>query len=444
MSSSSLTPETAKKFKYWQLRTMLVTWAAYAVFYVMRFVISVAMPGLGADLGITKVELGTFLTLHGLIYGLSRFINGLTVHKFMAGRFIACSLILCAITNLIFGLSSTVIVMGVMWLFHGWFQGMSWPAISRLLSYWIAPNELATKTSIWNTSHCVGTIAIFVTSTYLASLSFGWSGWRNIFFIPAALATVTAIVVWLLIKDTPSSVGLPELSVGENYKKSKDKKEESAEYKSFIKKQVFKNPYIWILAVSNLFVYVLRFMVLNWGPYMLKEWRGVSLSQAGLITAAFEAIGIVGIVLCGWVTDKYFEGKGHRVCAISMALSSLFMFLFWYTIKSPLWVSIATLVAAGFFINAAQSLVLIVASNMATKRAASAANGFVGIWGYGSSIITGTVFGYLVTKFDWRFSVGCVILLSVIGAILLFFSWNAKATGYEELEFESKKVKIKA
>ncbi|GHT59340.1 MFS transporter [Endomicrobiia bacterium] len=437
MSLSSAGSETAKKFKYWQFRMMTVTWVAYAMSYAMRYMITVTMPFLEQNLGISKTQLGIFMTLNGLMYGLSKFVIGFVVHKFKASSFIACGLIVCAATSFIFGFSSTRIVMGFTWLIHGFFQGMFWPPISRLLSYWIPPNELATKTSLWNTSHCVGTIAIFLIGPFLSFLSFGWSGWRNIFFVPAIFAVITAVGVRFLIKDTPSSVGLPELSVGENSKKVKDTKEESAEYKSFIKKRVFKNPYMWIVAVSNLFVYVIRFTVLTWGPTLLSQWKGMSITNSSFVTAAFEAVGIIGIVVCGWVTDKYFDGKGHRVCAIAMTLSSLFMFLFVYV--TSLHISLIMLITAGFFINAAQSLILIVASNMATKRAAATANGFVGIWGYAATGITGVLLAILQEKYGWSHVIELTVTLSTLGSILLFFAWKAKATGYEELKQNLKK-----
>jgi OPA family glycerol-3-phosphate transporter-like MFS transporter/OPA family sugar phosphate sensor protein UhpC-like MFS transporter len=319
--------------------------------------------------------------------------------------------------------------MGIVWVFHGWFQGMGWPPNARLLPYWIPPHQLATKMSLWNTSHCVGAVIILITGGYLVSL-----GWRNIFYVSAIIAVLTAVALWFLIKDTPNSVGLPELAAGENYKKAKDKKEESIAYKNFIKKQVFKNPYVWIVAVSNLFVYVLRFAILDWGPTILKEWKGMHLSHAGWMIAAFEISGIVGIIACGWVTDKYFSGKGPRVCAIAMTLASFFMFMFWHTIDASVWISLAALVAAGFCIYGTQSLILVAVSNIATKRAAAVANGFVGIWGYGATIITGILLGLMTDKFGWKISFGFLILLGVVGSILLSFAWKAKATGYEDLE----------
>jgi sugar phosphate permease len=54
-----------------------------------------------------------------------------------------------------------------------------------------------------------------------------------------------------------------------------------------------------------LFVYVLRFAILDWGPTILKEWKGMHLSHAGWMVAAFEISGAIGIVACGWITDKF-------------------------------------------------------------------------------------------------------------------------------------------
>ncbi|MDR3330633.1 MAG: MFS transporter, partial [Endomicrobium sp.] len=361
MFTSPVTSEIVKKFRYWQFRTMLATWVSYAMFFVIRKNLSMAIPGMQTDLGISKTQLGIFVTLNGVVYGISRFVNGFIVHKFMARNFIAVGLFLCAICNFIFGFSSTLIIMGIVWIIHGWFQGMGWPPNARLLPYWIPPQELATKMSRWNTSHCFGAIAILSTGGILASSL----GWRSVFYIPAFMAIIIAIILWVLIRDIPSSVGLPELAVGENYRKTSNKKENSTEYKQFIKKQVFKNPYIWIVAVSNLFVYVLRFVILDWGPTILKEWKGMHLLHAGFMIAGFEIAGAIGIIVCGWITDKYFSGKGPRVCAISMMLASSFMFLFWRTIASPMWISLVILLAAGFCIYGTQSLILVAVSNIA-------------------------------------------------------------------------------
>ncbi|MDR1784195.1 MAG: MFS transporter [Endomicrobium sp.] len=417
----------AKKFKYWQIRTMLATWVGYAMFFAIRKNLGMAMPGIQSELGITKEQLGIFISLNGIMYGISRFANGFIVHKFMARNFISCGLFLCAICNIIFGFSSTLTIMGVIWVFHGWVQGMGWPPNARLLPHWIPPKELATKMARWTTSNCVGAVVSIIVCSYLAT----WS-WRSVFYVPGAIAVLVAGGIWLIIRDTPSSVDLPELSAGENYEKTDDKKKKSSEYKQFINKMVFKNPYIWIISIANFFVYVLRFAILDWGPVLLKEWKGMDLKNAGLMLAAFEISGAVGILLCGWITDKCFGGRGLRVCFITMTIASFFMFLFWRTIAAPAWISLMCLICSGFCIYGTQSLILSAASNIATKRASAAANGLVGIWGYASTVVTGWLFGLLTDIYGWQVSFKYVMATGFIGAIVLIFAWRAKATGYDK------------
>ncbi|RZJ17129.1 MAG: MFS transporter, partial [Acinetobacter sp.] len=125
-----------KKFKYWQLRTIIGTMMGYAMYYFVRKNLSIAMPAMETELGIGKTQLGIFLTLHGLMYGVSKFANGFIGDRVNARYFMVVGLVLCAVCNIIFGFGTTVIVFGIMWVLNGWFQGMGFPPSARLLSHW--------------------------------------------------------------------------------------------------------------------------------------------------------------------------------------------------------------------------------------------------------------------------------------------------------------------
>ena len=166
-----MTPEQTKRFKYWQTRTIIATMVGYALFYFVRKNFSLAMPGLEADLGISKTSLGIFLTLNGVVYGLSRFVNGILADRMNARWYMAIGLALCALANFAFGFgedvsywitgqhdgsqftNTMILFMGIMWVINGMLQGTGFPPCARLLTHWIPPTELATKMSVWNTSH---------------------------------------------------------------------------------------------------------------------------------------------------------------------------------------------------------------------------------------------------------------------------------------------------
>lgn len=108
-----MTDQQVKRFKYWEFRTMAMCIFGYALFYFVRKNLSIAMPYLNEEMGISKSDLGLFLTLHGLIYGLSKFVNGIWGDRSNARYFLVTGLVFCGICNLLFGFSSSVLALGI-------------------------------------------------------------------------------------------------------------------------------------------------------------------------------------------------------------------------------------------------------------------------------------------------------------------------------------------
>lgn len=439
-SSPDMTVEQQKKFKYWETRTMAACILGYALFYFVRKNISIAIPYMNEEIGISKTDLGLFLTLHGLIYGLSKFINGMWGDRSNARYFFVSGLILCAVCNMLFGLSSSIMVLGIFWVLNGWFQGMGVPPCTRLMTHWSVPERLATRMSIWNTSHSIGAGVAIVFCGYIVSIDWGnyfdaasifSQHWRWSFLIPAGLVMLGAIVVFWLVRDTPSSVGLPELRGGGA--PAKPRKEDSAEFKAFLREKVFFNPIIWIFAVGNFFLYITRFAILDWGPTMLKEHLHLDITQAGLSVAAFEIAGIGGMLLAGWATDRIFGGRAARTCVICMAMATgCLVMLSSLDENSSLLSANLILMASGFFIYGPQALVGIAAANIATKRAAATAGGFCGLFGYGSTILSGWGIGLLVEKTGWGTTIYALIGIAIISSLIFLLAWNSRPHGYND------------
>ncbi|MDR1516640.1 MAG: MFS transporter [Dysgonamonadaceae bacterium] len=444
-----------KSFKYWQTRTIVVTMIGYALFYFVRKNFSMAMPGMEADLGITKTGLGIFLTLNGLLYGASRFVNGFFADRLNARFYMATGLALCALSNFAFGFgediagwitgeqsgsqftNTLILFMGITWVVNGLLQGSGFPPCARLLTHWIPPKELATKMSVWNTSHSIGAgIVVILCGYIMGNMGVGEAhtgAWRWCFWIPAGISLVGSLFLFVFLRDTPSTVGLPELPETAALKESEASESDKAATKDFLREKVFGNPLIWILGFANFFVYVVRFSVLDWGPTLLKQSKEVDLHIAGWLVALFEIAGIVGMLVAGWATDRYLKGKAHRTCVFCMLGAAIFSFLFWQLpANAPIWTFFVVLCFTGFFIYGPQALVGIAAANQATKKAAATANGLTGIFGYASTAVSGVGFGWLAQHYGWDFAYIAIVAMALIGMGVFLLMWNAKADGYEE------------
>lgn len=452
-----------KRYRYWEWRTIIALFIGYALFYFVRKNLGVAIPAMESELGITKMQLGLFLTLHSLIYGLSRFVNGFLVDRFSKKKIMALGLLLTCIVNLFICFSpllnglmnlldadgkatlGLVYLIGSLWVLNGYLQGMGVPPCVSLLSRWVRPNELATKQSVWNISHTLGAGLVVAMCGFLLDY-FGYSAWYLCFLVPALIALIGVPVLWYGLKDDPSEVGLPPVGqmdqdAGTKHEENLLENVDSAGYKRIVQKMVFANPYIWIIAFSNFCIYVIRLTILDWGTSFLTEGLWMGIAQAGALIAATEIVGgSLGMFLAGWISDKLFKSKAHKTCFFCIVFATLAFFVFWKSQSIVL--SCICLVVSSFFIYGPQALFGVCASQQATKYAAGTGNGIIGIFGYASSVVAGVMFGAMADNIGgWDSVFRTAVIFGVVGAIAIGAMWNAPADGYAKLRRIIKETK---
>ncbi len=416
--------EIAQKYRFWQRRVLVFSIIGYATFYLVRKNLGFAKPIMERDIGLNDQAFGTFLSLNGVLYGVSKFANGFLADRANARTFMVSALIVSALLNVVFGFSSGLVVLGVIWMLNGWVQGMGFPPCARLMANWFPPKQLATKFSIWNTSHNIGSILVAVLCGYLVVIN-----WRLCFFAPAIIALGCAVILWFNLPDTPPSVGLPEV---EGTRGESSGAEPAEHFKAFLMKKVFRNKYIWLVSCANFFVYTLRYAVFDWGPTILYKVKHIELVNAGWMVAGFEVFGLIGALLGGWITDRFLGGRAGRACLVYMGLAGVSVFLFWKVPARSEWLTTGLLCATGFFVYGPQCLLAIVAANLATKRAAATAVGLTSIFGYASTVLSGWGLGYLVTHYGWDAGFKVLLGCAAVGTLLFVAVWPAKAHGYNE------------
>jgi len=480
-----------RSFGYWQWRIIIVSMISYAIFYFVRKNFSIAMPGLTAEYGISNTDFGIIIGIGSLVYGAARFINGFIVDKVSTKVFMAIGLFLCAIANFCFGFGADlsylitgvhegpqfvnmlILVMGVTIILNQYFQGMGYPPCARMLPTWIAPGQLATKMSIWNTSHSIGAIlaSVFcglimsnmgadmtgdssILNTISANLEGsikGWAklseaqqsarilsyaghygAWRFCFWIPAIFAVGGGILILAGLKDKPQDVGLPEVEGTHTGKEDTEGKKGA--HGAFLSHMVFKNRWVWTLSIANIFVYVLRVGVLDWGPKFLTEHKGMDIKSAAWSVAFFELLAIFGTIFAGWATDHIFKGKAHRMCVVSMIGAVIFFGIFALCPGLPTAVSIFILALGGFCIYGPQALIGIGAANQATKEASATANGLTGICGYAGSALAAIAIGLIADNFGWDAVFLTFIGVGIVGVVIFLSMWKAPRDGYERAQ----------
>ena len=415
-----------RAYRYWRVRILASTIVGYALFYFVRTNISVPLKAMGDDLGYSKERLGIILTLGGVTYGISKFINGFLGDHANPRYFMAIGLLGCAGMNALFGASASLLFLASFWVLNNWAQGMGFPPCAKSMAHWFSPRERSSTFGIWHTSHMIGAALVSVLTGYLVQ----HFGWRSCFYVPAAIAAAGAAFIVLFLRDTPESLGLPPVEVYRGEETAGQVEAEARQQESYwrvVVQYVLTSPFMWLISFANLLVYVLRYVQLSWGPTFLQEAKGMSVVASGWLSFGSEMGGMLGALLAGVLADRVFGSRAGRVCVLAMLLMSGVIYAFWITPAGHLVVAGTLFVLMGFLLYVPQMLIAAMAMNLGTKRAAAAAVGLTGIVGYASTILTGWGVGRIADRYGWGGAFGLMLGCTLATVVLMAFTWNLGA-----------------
>ena len=191
--------------------------------------------------------------------------------------------------------------------------------------------------------------------------------------------------------------------------------------KEIFMEHVLNNGALWAIAIANAFVYFVRYGILDWAPLYLQNVKDFNFSKSGFAYFGFELAGIVGTILCGWVSDKIFKGKRAPVNAIFMALTALAIVVYWLNPKGSPMIDMIALFAIGFLIYGPVMLIGLQALDMVSKKAAGTAAGFTGFFGYflGTATLANLGMGYITEHLGWDWSFALIIGACLITILIM-------------------------
>jgi len=288
---------------------------AYATFYIVRNNFAPVSKEIGAALHYDKVMIGNILAGTAVAYGVGKLIMGYFADRSDARKYIGVAMLLTAFCNFLFGGTMSYHQQLLLWTLNGFVQGMGYGPCARGLAHWYSVRERGTVFGAWNTAHCFGGGA----AGFLAAACAQYWGWRSAFYVPGVIATLCAFYLFWRMRDTPQSEGLPPV---EEYKndwppEEKEKHEQELSFREIFLHYILPNKMLWLLAFANIFVYIARYAMVDWGPTYLKEVKGASLVGGGLSTAVIELSGAAGMLVMGWLSDK-MGGRRARLSALAM------------------------------------------------------------------------------------------------------------------------------
>src|SRR3954470_4797146 len=197
----------------------------YTSFYTCRYNFAIANKSISDEFGFNKGQMGTIITTALFAYACGQILNGLLTDRIGGKRAMLIGAAGTVTMNLLFGFASFAGMLSLFLLIRGidgYLQSFGAPGMIKINAAWFAKNERGRFAGIFGFMINAGR---FLINTFGPALLAGfvflglWQipplHWRWLFWIPAVLASITATLMALTVKDTPEQTGFPAVNPDE-------------------------------------------------------------------------------------------------------------------------------------------------------------------------------------------------------------------------------------
>jgi len=419
-----------KNYKKYRWSVFVSSTVGYAIYYICRLSINVMKKPILDEGLFTETQLGIIGSALFFSYAAGKLVNGFLTDHINIRRFMAIGLLVSALINLILGFQSLFIIFILLWGINGWFQSIGSNTSVVGLVRWFSKKERGTYYGFGSASLSMGEVFTFIVTSFIVSIA----GWRFGFWSSGIIGLIGTVLILRYFHDSPKSKGLMPIA---EYKD--DYEENLIQEKSVTSIQfgLLKNPALWILALSSLFIYVVRYSINSWGILFLQAQKGYTNLEASSIISVSSIFGLLGTISSGLISDKIFKARKNIPALIFGIMNALSVAVFLLSPKSYPWIDIASMIFFGISIGVLVCyLGGLMALDISPKKASGAVMGMIGITSYIGAGIQDIVSGYLmghnkivtngITTYDFTLINLFWIGSSVLSCLLVLFVWNAK------------------
>ncbi|MBP1521676.1 MFS transporter family glucose-6-phosphate receptor UhpC [Salmonella enterica subsp. enterica serovar Worthington] len=347
---------------------------------------------------LSRSDIGLLATLFYITYGVSKFVSGIVSDRSNARYFMGIGLIATGVVNILFGFSTSLWAFALLW------------ALNAFFGVWIAGlRPFADRTVLaYRARRLVGVMEHRAQCRrgadplVMAAVALHY-GWRVGMMVAGLLAIGVGMVLCWRLRDRPQAIGLPPVGDWRHDALEVAQQQEGAglSRKEILAKYVLLNPYIWLLSLCYVLVYVVRAAINDWGNLYMSETLGVDLVTANTAVSMFELGGFIGALVAGWGSDKLFNGNRGPMNLIFAAGILLSVGSLWLMPFASYVMQAACFFTTGFFVFGPQMLIGMAAAECSHKEAAGAATGFVGLFAYLGASLSGWPLAKVLEIWHW-------------------------------------------
>ena len=399
-----------------QVRTIALLFGGYAACYYCRADLSVATPLLADELGRhglshgeALIRIGTLTSLGVAAYALGKlFLTGLGDYwggrrNFLVGVGGA------AVFTLLFALAGAVPVFTFAWLGNRLTQSLGWAGLIKVSSKWFNYSSYGSIIGILSISYLVGDALARQQMGMLIARGYGW---RAVFLFAAIVAAAMLLANLLWLRESRVEGGHAEATPNPlNLFAARESPPASI---AALLLPLFRSRAFLLVCLLSFACTIIRETFNTWTPVYLRDHLGYSTSQAASLSALFPGVGVVSVLLAGWLSDRL--GLNGRSLLLFVGLTAtaaalLLLMSLHPGLTSPLLPLAAIGLVAFCLLGPYSYLGGAFALDFGGKQASAASSGIIDGIGYLGGVLAGDGVARLAVAFGWD---GVFVTLAIV------------------------------
>jgi sugar phosphate permease len=306
------TPLTAEH-RAWRTKVFIATWLSYVGFYFCRKPFSIAKKAIETQNGWeTAVTVGNVWAAYLIAYAIGQFLASRIGTKLGPRKNLLIGMALSVLVTVAMGITISPWVMAGLVAINGLAQATGWSSNVGTMANWFHKHERGKVMGAWGTNFVVGSISSgLALGAVLGDAKAAYQPWEQCFYVGAAVLIVVLIQFFLFQRNEPEDVGLP--AIDDPVTAVDESKETPAE-------KLTRDQWTNILIVGGFYFFakLIRYAVWSWSAYFLSSNYKLTGKDAAIYSILFDAAGIPGIWLTGYLSDRYFKSKRGGISLIMM------------------------------------------------------------------------------------------------------------------------------
>lgn len=392
----------------WQRKILLLCWISYALSYLCRTNLSIALPGMTEEFRWSASSAGLIGSAFFISYAAGHLLSGIAGDRVPIKKFMCIGMFGTSLCNLLVGFFPVYGVIVAVWTVNGLFLSTLWGPIVRAIAMWYSPEDRNRPAVIVSFSSLVG----YLVSWAGLGLLVHFASWRAAFFLPGCLTLLFSLWFFAKMNDNPGSLGLQDFSKLSQAGRSTGSTSESPSLWMLIRQQ-----HLLCFCVAAMAQGVIKDGITLWEPTILTDLYHASSAVVSVASSLIPLFSFAGVLLSGRLMER-FCGREKKPAILLFVGTGVCCLVFFSLLGNSLWIDVFFFSVISALLCGVNTLLLtFIPLRLSTCGRASSVAGLFNFFAYLGAGCSGIISGRLVDRWGWSSTILLWVGLCLLGVL---------------------------